>query len=343
MNQLTVITPSLSLMQAGQVANRAAADHVFSDYRSRKSENTLIAQDNALALFVEYLTAAGVVLPCYALAFDPECWQGMTWGIVEGFVKWQLGKGYSVASVNNRLSCIKTYAKLAAKAGTIAPQDLALIKTVSGYGNKEAKRIDERREVTRVGNKKAEHVKISLSDAKTLTESIVYGDTPQGRRDLLLMCLMLEHGLRVGEVAGLMVTNFDLKAGELRFYRPKVDLVQTHKLSSKTLLAAIEYFKHDAPAMGRAILGSTKGGKLTSEPMSERAMTKRVNYLAKTLVGLEGVSAHDCRHYWATYWAKKVDTLPKGLLTLQESGGWSSLEMPRHYIENSRIANEGMV
>jgi integrase len=37
------------------------------------------------------------------------------------------------------------------------------------------------------------------------------------------MCLLLEHGLRVGEVARLQVSDVDLKAGELRFYRPKVD------------------------------------------------------------------------------------------------------------------------
>jgi site-specific recombinase XerD len=30
-------------------------------------------------------------------------------------------------------------------------------------------------------------------------------DTPQGRRDALLMCLLLDHGLRVGEVAILVI------------------------------------------------------------------------------------------------------------------------------------------
>ena len=54
-------------------------------------------------------------------------------------------------------------------------------------------------------------------------------------------------------------------------------------------------------------------------------------------IGVEGLSAHDCRHYWATYWADKVD-----VLRLQEAGGWSSLAMPRRYIEESEVANEGM-
>lgn len=39
----------------------------------------------------------------------------------------------------------------------------------------------------------------------------------------------------VDEVARLLVTDFDLKAGELKFYRPKVDKTQTHKLTVRTL------------------------------------------------------------------------------------------------------------
>jgi len=41
-----------------------------------------------------------------------------------------------------------------------------------------------------------------------------------------------------------------LKAGELKFYRPKVDKTQTHKLTPRTLAAARAYFEQDAPAAG---------------------------------------------------------------------------------------------
>lgn len=70
--------------------------------------------------------------------------------------------------------------------------------------------------------------------------------------------------------------------------------------------------------------------------MSERAITRRVKELGER-AGIEGLSAHDCRHYWATFWAGKVDTF-----RLQEAGGWNSLAMPRRYVEHARIANEGM-
>jgi integrase len=66
--------------------------------------------------------------------------------------------------------------------------------------------------------------------------------------------------------------------------------------------------------------------------MSERSITDRVRVLGKE-VGLEGLSAHDCRHYWA----RRV-----GVLRLQEAGGWSSLATTRRCAEDSEIANEGM-
>jgi hypothetical protein len=43
--------------------------------------------------------------------------------------------------------------------------------------------------------------------------------------------------LMVQEVAGLDVRDFDLAACELRFSRPKVGKMQTHKLTADTLTA----------------------------------------------------------------------------------------------------------
>jgi integrase len=149
--------------------------------------------------------------------------------------------------------------------------------------------------------------------------------------------LLLDHGLRVGEVARLQVSDFDLKAGEMRFYRPKVDKTQTHKLSGDTQRALQAWFESgDAPAAGPLLRASRKNGELTDAGMTEWSISQRVRTLGER-IGLDGLSAHDCRHYWATFWADKVD-----VLRLQEAGSWSSLAMPRRYVEESEIANEGM-
>lgn len=331
---MTSIIAAIVPMQAvGEAADRAAANNVFIDYTSRKAANTLRAQRADLARFANFLATVGVdEMDADELQSAPQHWQGVTWGIVEAFVKWQLGEGFAIGSVNRALSSIKTYAKLAAKAGVIETRDLMLIKMVSGYSQKEGKRVDERRDLTRIGWKKAEHTSLTPAQATQLKEQ---PDTPQGRRDTFLMCLLLDHGLRVGEVAGLMVNNFDVRRGEMVFFRPKVDKTQTHKLTSDTLRALYAYLPH-APTTGKILHGSRKGGKLGGN-MSTTAITQRVAFLGLQL-GIAPLSAHDCRHYWATDAARNGTDA----FALRDAGGWSSIAMPARYVESAEIANRGV-
>lgn len=323
-----------AMQVAGQVANEHAARAVFADFHSRKADNTIRAYAAALARFADFLADVGIPADAEQLQTNPDAWQDMTWGLVAAFRNWLVVAGDAISTVNQRLTAVKTYCRLAAQAGALDGQEYQLIRTVSGYSRKDAKRIDDRRETTRRGDKKAQHVSLTPDQAKALKNQ---PDTPQGRRDAVIMTLLLDHGLRVGELAGLRVSDFDLKAGELRFYRPKVDKVQTHKLTADAARAVSAWFESgNAPAAGPLLRGSRKGGALTGAGMSERAITARVNALGAA-IGIEGLSAHDCRHHWATFWAKRVD-----VLRLQEAGGWASLAMPRQYVEEAEIANEGM-
>lgn len=90
-------------------------------------------------------------------------------------------------------------------------------------------------------------------------------------------------------------------------------------------------FATDAPALGSLLRGSRKGGALIDAGMAERSVGERVRALGEA-AGIDGLSSHDCRHFWATYWAERIERLPKGLFTLQGAGGWSSLVMPRRYV-----------
>lgn len=325
--------------QAGQAANQAAARRTFQDHTDRKANNTIRRKIADLTLFEAYLNGAGV--PAAGLFEHPQAWSGVTWGIVEGFKVWMLQQGYAIGSINGRLSTVRTYAKLAAKAGAIAPQESILIASVEGYANKEAKNIDAKRRAedlaTRIGAKKAQAVSIPSDIADALKQQ---PDTPQGRRDALLMCLLLEHGLRVGEVAILTAKNFDLKAGSVTFFRPKVNMVQTHELTKDTRRAAIAYITQDAPAAGSLWRKSHKGTAELSTQLStlsaERALNKRVELLGRR-AGIEGLSPHDCRHYWATYESNHGTPVNR----LMNAGGWNSLAMPMRYIEAAKIANEG--
>lgn len=321
-------TPSLALV--GHVANQYASQNVFIDYQDRLSANTRRRQADDLTLFASYLAATGVVIDPISLLTDPTVWRGITHGLVDGFVRWMVQEGYAIGSVNVRLSTVKAYCKLCAKAGVLSSAEYALIKLVTGYRHAEGRNIDQRRDVTRKGEKKAVAVSISSDQCRILKSQ---PDTPQGYRDAFLVCLLLDHGLRCGEVAGLTREALNLEEGTLTFYREKVDKSQTHHLTRDTLIAAKRYLAACEPP-DKLLMGSRKGGKLEGR-MSSRAITDRVNVLGEA-IGLEGLSAHDCRHYWATS-AVRGGT---DIRSLQDAGGWSSPAMPLRYVEAGRVANE---
>ena len=353
-NALTT-THDERMIAAGKVADRLASEGVFYDYQQRTAANTLRRQRADLRRFALYLAHASIIpntaesIGYYAeqLATTPYQWQTITWGLIAGFREWALNQGDAVGSVNVRLATLKRYAELAYQSGAMTTETYTMITTVKGYGRKHQRKVDEKRTQTRQTNtKKATAIIVAPKYARELKSQ---PDTPQGRRDAVLMCLLLDHGLRCGEVVGLTVGNVDLKAKTLTFYRPKVSMNTTIKLRADAFRALNAYMQDAAPMNDDPLLlGSTKGGKLNvvgrgdkvTGGMSERAINERVRQLARKLGApeLANLSPHDCRHTWATFAARNGIPLDK----LQAEGGWSSLAMPMRYIERSAIANEGM-
>jgi integrase len=325
------------LIELGQVANLFASQSIFTDFRIRKAKNTLRRHDSDLALFAEFLNSRGVEVG--DLATDSSVWKGITWGLVAAFQAWLLGRGYAVSSVNVKISTVKVYAKLAFKAGVLDATDYALIRAVEGYARKKHKHIDNKREAagieTRIGSKKSDAVSLTWVKAKKLKDQ---PDTPQGRRDKLIMCLLLDHGLRVSELAGLKVEDFDLELKRFKLYRPKIDEPAKHKLTSETFQAARAYLENDANESGTLFRGSyNKGdpelwrkGELVGV-MSKRAISKRVRSLGRK-IGIENLSPHDCRHYAATKYAKS-----KTIRDLMDIFGWNSTAMAGRYIKSASV------
>src|SRR5579885_2790891 len=93
---LTNIAP---LAAIGQVANVYAAQNVFSDYHEGKAPNTLRRKKNDLILFAAFLEEAGVTSESDDLCMKPQTWEGVTQGLVKGFKKWMLNKGYAIGSI----------------------------------------------------------------------------------------------------------------------------------------------------------------------------------------------------------------------------------------------------
>ena len=343
MQTALTITGRDALILVGQMANEYADGDIFNDFNGRKADNTLRAYRSDLASFATFLSVASnasVQVTADSLQTTPDAWTGVTWGLVAAFTRWLLANGASTATVNRKLAAVKVYAALAAESGAIDGQDAARIaKRVQGFTGKAARNVDKERTAagtpTRQSAKKAQHVALTADQVQALKAQ---PDTPQGRRDALLLCLLLDHGLRVGEVALLDVDAFyQDEAGTFTFYRPKVGKDQRHRLSDDTQRALTRYLLLDAPERGRLLFRqSIKGGQLkTGAGMSERNLSRRVRTLGQQL-GIENLSAHDCRHSWAT----RAVAAGTDAFALRDAGGWTSLAMPSRYVEASAIANE---
>jgi integrase len=277
-------------------------------------------------------------------------WQGVTFGLVAGFKEWLLQQGFAIASVNRRLSCVRKFCALAAAAGMLSGNNLALIQTVRTIRKSAGLERDKQRARTRIkqvtlrrgakaghtrpASKKTKAVGLTTEQAKQLKQQ---PNTPQGRRDALLMRLLLDQGLRAGEVAALQVTDFQLKSRQVTFWREKVKMEQTHNLTADTYRALMAYLEAgDAPALGPLLRGSRKSGRLDGPGMTTTAISQRVRTLGAA-IGITGLSAHDCRHAWATAHGRSGT----GEIALVEMGGWTSTATAKRYIAASKIANAG--
>ncbi len=336
-----------SLAIAGAAANEAAAQYLFQKYRETKSANTLKRHRYDLRLFSDYLLAACVVSHKRPFATEPNAWAGVTWGLIEGFIAWQIQEGFSIASTNARLSTVKSYAALAVKAGSVDRREGVLIGAIKGYSRNEGLNLDEKREVTRVGNKKAQAV--SINNEQALLLKTVHKNTPAGLRNGLIMTLLLEHGLRASELVSLTIESFDFKEQTLTFWRKKTKEWTMHELTVEAYKTAVLY-QSLMPAEGGIFLSSRKGGALTTGLLNRITLSRLVQRLGVG-IGFYRVeiwhahngdvrerkigtlSAHDCRHYCATDMAKRGYTIKK----LMDWFGWTSPAMAIRYVESADI------
>ena len=328
MSESTALTQHSRIEAAAAIADEAAARTNVDRYLRGKAENTRKAQEQDLEAFAAFLAAVTGEQPDLS---QVDAWRPVTHGLVAAFVEQQLHDGYAIATIARQLSTVKKRANLAYQAGALTFEQHALIRAVSSPTGTEGKRIDAQRTVTRRSTKKPEAVTLTPSQVAALK---VQPDTPQGRRDAVVITLLLELGLRVGELCALRVESFD---GDLvKVQRRKVDKVQTHRLTPDALAAVQRWLATDAPKTGPLLRGSRKGGSLTHAGLTERAAYDVVQRCGAA-IGVDDLSPHDLRHTWATRAASSSN-----VFALRDAGGWASLDMPNRYVAANAIANEGI-
>ena len=333
----TELATKTTMTELAQIADTAAAAGIFATHNKARSENTRRAQRADLVILADYLAAMMPDAPtAEELHSTPAAWAGISWGIVAGLIASMQRDGYAAGSIARAVATVKRFARLAFTAGCIDATQHALIATVTAPKARDASNVDAERAAaglaTRRTTKRAIATPITAEQRKAL---LAQPDTPQGRRDAVIMALLIEHGLRVSEVADLQVTGVDLAKGRLTFYRRKVDAWQTHAMTPASRAALVAWLP-DAPAIGPLLRGSRKDGNLAGAGMTVAAIAARVNKLAAAAGVAARVSPHDLRHDWATSAADGGTDA----FALRDAGGWRSLAMPSRYVAAAAVANE---
>ena len=125
------------------------------------------------------------------------------------------------------------------------------------------------------------------------------------RRDLALVGLLVETGLRIGEVAGLKLGDLTIngRSGSVRVVHGKGLKERVVPLNAGARRVLREWLEVRPASFGEYVFTSQKGGAL-----SKNAMQRVVAVLAQA-AGLEDVSAHTLRHTFATNYLEATGDL----------------------------------
>ena len=348
MEMTTFTTNTISSPQdysyIGKAFNEAASANILNDYYDRKTPNTKTRHDKELRNFSAFLESFGYKYADYSDLDNegnpvmknpgdmktPQEWQGVTFGIIEGYQHYMLRHGYSVNTTNQTLYIIKAYAALAGKAGYIDYVELAKIKEVKGYKSGEARNIDKERKAqgaaVRLSTKKETARNLSNDQVKALKQD--HPDTLRGKRDALIFALFLDMGLRESELMTLTRDSFDLDNEVLHWYREKTNNRGHETMSKDVRKAAREYFKAYTPEAGNSLFISiNKWGQVTGD-LSMRGLQAIVKAAGET-IGIDNLSPHDLRHSMAL--RAYLAGIP--LKSIQRRLGHSTVKTTERYID----------
>lgn len=352
-----------SLQHAAIAAERAYRPRIFTDYQNKKSEATRQAQQNDLKLFSQYLAACGLQRSPADLYTDQNAWSGMNYALLEGYRTWLYydqpeqkdGKqhGFTVRSVKRRLSTVRTYSKLAYKSGVISMEDYHRIQSIETDSYGDGVNIDEHRKRLHITPHLVERKNAATVVKRPQAARLKKTSTPLartrvhdqllGERDELLMCLLIEHGLRVSEIVNLNEESIDLQEDTIHVKRSKNYSQGTLKLMSGTSAAAARYlpllqaYRATLPVIAEQAnppcpLFYGYGG----ERITRFGLYDRVRELGKQ-VGIKNLSPHILRNYWVQdAFRYKENSLDK----IQQYGGWKSAIMPLYYAQQHRPLTE---
>lgn len=243
-----------------------------------KSEQTIKTYVHAIKQFSDWLDGAGTDLKCYARSD------------VQQYIDYLASKRKSAATLNKIWNAIKKFSRWAEKENTIG--DIAVVKPVN-YKNEAPKSL------TRL-------------DVNKLVREI---DREENKRDMAIVQLLLNTGLRLSELVSLDNSDIELsnRKGQLIVRRGKGNKERTVPLNKEARRALVKYLE-ERTDNEEALFLSNRG---------KRISTRTVQYLIEK----HGFNVHALRHTFITSLVRSGHDIS----VIQSLSGHSSADMILRY------------
>ena len=327
--------------------------NIFQNYRQKLSQNTINTHNRSLGVFRDFLfemeslnsdkkQSTSQIDVYKDISTDPSAWKDITNEIIENFIEWLLRRGFAISSVNLIIIHIRKYANLAFQSGVIDKGNWERIKEIKNINGEKAKAIEKQRanEIIpipknpswKVGSRKIKRsIKITEEKARLLKSFPT--DYVIDRRTNLIMCLLLDQGLKSKDIVCLKSELVDLDLGVFHIERSNKGK-QSYEMTDDTYNAFNKVFEyHDINVPGPLIvrlLGSKRikiNSKFHQQPIGKRSLYWVINEIGKS-VGLNNLTENDCR----IYWVNKAMRSGLDLFNIKRTGGWNNIQSVLHHL-----------
>jgi integrase len=286
------------------------------DHRS-KADNTIRQYLNFLHQFSTLLCGDDRYVE--ALYRFPAAWGRINRDVLKEYKTWLEGSGYSINSIRQALSCIHSFVKEAGNEGVISREVVEQVCAIRGESGRRARNLDSHRVresiPTRKGHKKAAPTSLTPDQVREMKKVAA----ERSSRDGLIIGLLSEHALRIGEVRLLEVDWLDIDNKTIKVYGEKTFRLDTLELQEFTLQQAKKYLAEIDRKEGPLFIGYQQAR------ISEECIDDIVRGVGRA-VGLN-ISSHDFRHNWTVDAFRNENSLD----IIQAGGRWETPAMPLYY------------
>ena len=203
---------------------KVTPESALKEYLSSLAKSSRRSRLFAMKTVAKFFTSRGVDVSAEELSTNFEIWIHLDSAFILALYEWMMGNGYSINSAQIVKSFVFAQFKLLQQCEMITRDKLGSIYILTKTG-----RLSDGKKPKWYGRNGV------LSDEQASRLKINHDtDTVCGRRDKLLMHILLDHGLRRSEVVGLETDNIDIVKGVMKFYRSKEEgdtiiLLFTHR------------------------------------------------------------------------------------------------------------------